>query len=107
MQAARELAAVAPSLEAAEPPRYDFSWTAQDETEEVGSGTHAAQTAEVQAALPEHGRGRAEVAEQPAVDERGPAIVAALGRRLGLPAILALQLAEELIVANPEVGRPG
>lgn len=27
-------------LEEAEPPRYDFSWTAQDETEEVGSGTH-------------------------------------------------------------------
>ncbi|MBM3139983.1 MAG: thioesterase [Chloroflexi bacterium] len=27
-------------LEAAEPPRYDFSWTAQDEAEPVGSGTH-------------------------------------------------------------------
>ncbi|TAJ21352.1 MAG: dihydrolipoamide acyltransferase [Dehalococcoidia bacterium] len=27
-------------LAAAEPPRYDFTWTAQDEAEEVGSGTH-------------------------------------------------------------------
>ncbi|MDA1002294.1 MAG: hypothetical protein O3B31_02925 [Chloroflexi bacterium] len=27
-------------LEAAEPPRYDFSWTARDEAEDVGSGTH-------------------------------------------------------------------
>lgn len=27
-------------LEAAEPPRYDFTWTARDESEDVGSGTH-------------------------------------------------------------------
>ena len=27
-------------LEAAEPPRYDFSWSARDEAEDVGSGTH-------------------------------------------------------------------
>ena len=27
-------------LEAAEPPRYDFSWSARDESEDVGSGTH-------------------------------------------------------------------
>ena len=27
-------------LESAEPPRYDFTWTAHDEAEEVGSGTH-------------------------------------------------------------------
>jgi predicted thioesterase len=27
-------------LEGAEAPRYDFSWTARDEVEEVGSGTH-------------------------------------------------------------------
>lgn len=27
-------------LTAAEPPRYDFEWTAQDQVEEVGSGTH-------------------------------------------------------------------
>lgn len=27
-------------LEETEPPRYDFSWTARDEAEEVGHGTH-------------------------------------------------------------------
>lgn len=27
-------------LEAAEPPRYDFTWTAKDEAEDVGHGTH-------------------------------------------------------------------
>ena len=27
-------------LAAAEPPRYDFTWTARDEAEDVGSGTH-------------------------------------------------------------------
>lgn len=27
-------------LAEAEPPRYDFTWTARDEAEEIGSGTH-------------------------------------------------------------------
>jgi predicted thioesterase len=27
-------------LAASEPPRYDFTWTARDEAEDIGSGTH-------------------------------------------------------------------